>query len=76
MSISAFNACTIRGFLLILFYVMKAKGIVNDMAGTLANSKEESEKCFKVCYSLFILLSLSAIILKLSAHSVFSYRHV
>ncbi|XP_040947349.1 polyadenylation and cleavage factor homolog 4 [Gossypium hirsutum] len=25
----------------------KAKGIVNDMAGTLANSKEESEKCFK-----------------------------
>ncbi|KAB2034977.1 hypothetical protein ES319_D04G120500v1 [Gossypium barbadense] len=25
-----------------------AKGIVNDMAGTLANSKEESEKCFKI----------------------------
>ncbi|XP_012441758.1 polyadenylation and cleavage factor homolog 4 isoform X2 [Gossypium raimondii] len=27
---------------------IKAKGIVNDMAGTLANSKEESEKCFKI----------------------------
>ncbi|KAK8258610.1 hypothetical protein V6Z12_1Z000900 [Gossypium hirsutum] len=26
---------------------IRAKGIVNDMAGTLANSKEESEKCFK-----------------------------
>ncbi|KAK5836274.1 polyadenylation and cleavage factor homolog 4-like isoform X1 [Gossypium arboreum] len=25
-----------------------AKGMVNDMAGTLANSKEESEKCFKI----------------------------
>ncbi|TYH77110.1 hypothetical protein ES332_D04G130700v1 [Gossypium tomentosum] len=25
-----------------------AKGIVNDMAGTLANSKEESENCFKI----------------------------